>query len=143
MIREALVNDAALFVGWKTKGVLRTRPVARRCHHLFDGLPLDKGSAHEPRKNRFQQPPRPRAARASELTDNVTAFAVSSTAPSTMAPSPIVVPKVWLLAACPFANFGCSAFSSTQFQKASLSFRRGSKPSSAARIADGFEFETS
>jgi hypothetical protein len=25
MIREALVNDAALFVGWKMRGVLRTR----------------------------------------------------------------------------------------------------------------------
>ena len=57
MSREPLVNDAALFVGWKTKGVLRTRPVGRRCHHLLDGLPLDKGSVHEPRENRFQQRP--------------------------------------------------------------------------------------
>src|ERR1700733_13921054 len=57
MIREALVNDAALFVGWKMRGVLPPRPVARRCHHLFDGLPLDEGSAHELRKNRFQQRP--------------------------------------------------------------------------------------
>ena len=42
MIREALVNDAALFVGSETKGVLRTRP--RRCPHLFDGLPLMRGA---------------------------------------------------------------------------------------------------
>jgi hypothetical protein len=57
MIREALVNDAALFIGWKRKGVLRTRPVARQCHHLFDSLPFDEGSAHEPRENQFQQRP--------------------------------------------------------------------------------------
>ena len=57
MIREALVNDSALFVRWRTKGVLRARPVARRCHHLFDGLPLDEGSAHQSRENRFQQRP--------------------------------------------------------------------------------------
>ena len=81
---------------------------------------------------------RSRAARASELTDNLTAFAVSSMAPSTMAPSSIVVPKVRVLAACPFANFRCSAFSSTQFQKASPSFRGGARSSSAARIAGRF-----
>ena len=76
---------------------------------------------------------RPRAARASELTDNLTAFAVSSTAPRTIAPSSIFVRKVRVLAACPFANFRCSPFSSTQFQKASPSFRRGARSSSAAR----------
>src|ERR1700733_5191587 len=110
MIREALVNEAALFVGWKTKGVLRTRPVARRCHHLFGGLPLDKGSAHEPRKNRLKQ--RPSASgpgfRVDRQRDRIR---LSSTAPSTMAPLSIVVPTVRVLAACPFANFPCGAFS--------------------------------
>ena len=77
------------------------------------------------------------------MTDNVTVFAMSSTLPSTMAPASVVVPKVRVLAARPVANFPCSAFSSTQFQKASLSFRRAGRASSFARIAGGFEFETS
>ena len=141
MIREALVNDAALFVRWKTNGVLRvdrSRDNAIICSTVCRST---RGARTRPARTGSSSA-RPRAARASELTDNVTAFAVSSTFPSTMAPSSIVVPKVWV-ARLPFADFRRGAFSSTQFQKASLSFQRGGRSSSAARIAGGFDFETS
>ena len=93
MIREALVNDAPLFVGWKTRGVLRTRPVARRCHHLFD-----KGSAHEPRENRFQQ--RPPASGPGFRVDRQRDRIRRELAPSS------VVPKVRALAPVPLRTSG-------------------------------------
>ncbi len=65
---------------------------------------------------------RPRAARASELTDSVTVFVPSSMVPSTMAPSSIVAPKVWAAVDLRFAAFRGGAFASIQFQKPSLSF---------------------
>src|SRR5208337_1702537 len=80
---------------------------------------------------------RPRAARASELTDSVTVFVPSSMVPSTMAPSSIVAPKVWAAVDLRFAAFRGGAFASIQFQKPSLSFQREGRSSRAVRIAIG------
>src|SRR5271166_1945376 len=78
---------------------------------------------------------RPRAARASELTDSVTVFVPSSMVPSTMAPSSIVAPEVWAAVDLRFAAFRGGAFASIQFQKPSLSFQREGRSSRAVRIA--------
>src|SRR5271166_4696996 len=86
---------------------------------------------------------RPRAARASELTDSVTVFVPSSMVPSTMAPSSIVAPKVWAAVDLRFAAFRGGAFASIQFQKPSLSFQREGRSSRAVRIAGSFAFEIS
>ena len=136
------MNDAALFVRWRTRGVLwatgrATMPSSVRRSAARRGERAPAPREPVPAAPARERPGLPRA------TDNVTAFAVSSTLPSTMAPSSIVVPKVWVSPTCPFADFRRSAFSSTQFQKASLSFRKGGRSSSAARIAGGFYFETS
>src|SRR5271165_3492494 len=86
---------------------------------------------------------RPRAARASELTDSVTVFVPSSMVPSTMAPSSIVAPKVWAAVDLRFAAFRGGAFASIQFQKPSLSFQREGRSSRAVWIAGSFAFEIS
>src|SRR5271166_2179452 len=86
---------------------------------------------------------RPRAARASELTDSVTVFVPSSMVPSTMAPSSIVAPKVWAAVDLRFAAFRGGAFASIQFQKPSLSFQREGRSSRAVRLAGSFAFEIS
>ena len=85
-------------------------------HHLFDALPLDRGAPASPART-GSSIARPRAARASELTDSVTVFVPSSMVPSTMAPSSIVAPKVWAAVDLRFAAFRGGAFASIQFQK--------------------------
>src|SRR5271157_3546091 len=86
---------------------------------------------------------RPRAARASELTDSVTVFVPSSMVPSTMAPSSIVAPKARAPGDLRLAAFRGGAFASIQFQKPSLSFQREGRSSRAVRIAGSFAFEIS
>ncbi len=136
MIREPLVNDAALFVGWKMRGVLRTRPVARRCHHL------DKGSVHEPRENRFQQ--RPPASgpgfRVDRQRDRIRREFDGAKHDGAVVHRRAEGLGIGRVSLC---ELPVQRLLLDQFQKASLSFRRGGKSSSAARIAGGFEFETS
>ena len=75
---------------------------------------------------------RPRAPRASELTDNRTAFAVSSTPGGRWRRRRSSCGRSGL-SACPFANFRCSPFSSTQFTEGVALLPQVGRPSSAAR----------